>query len=133
MTSAETPTARFGREQYVSLTTFRRSGEAVATPVWIAQHGDDLVVTTGLTTGKVKRLRNDPRVLLRPSSRSGEVDPGAETVAGTATIVQDAAGMAAPGDALQKKYGFLYRAIGWARTLRGSKDTSCMLRITLDA
>ncbi|MDT0352926.1 PNPOx family protein [Pseudonocardia charpentierae] len=32
-------------ERFVSLTTFRRDGTPVATPVWIARDGDALVVT----------------------------------------------------------------------------------------
>jgi hypothetical protein len=45
-------------ERFVSLTTFRRDGTPVATPVWIARDGDALVVTTPADSGKVKRLRS---------------------------------------------------------------------------
>jgi len=44
---------------YVQLTTFRRSGEPVRTPVWVApavDDGDHLVVITVDDTGKTKRL-----------------------------------------------------------------------------
>ena len=75
-----------GDEQFVSLTTFRRSGEAVSTPVWIARDGDDLVVTTPAMSGKVKRLRNSGRVEMRPCDRMGKVKEGATVVAGTAAI-----------------------------------------------
>jgi hypothetical protein len=56
------PTLGLAGEQFVSVTTFRRDGTPVPTPVWIAQDGDALVVTTPAGTGKVKRLRHDPRV-----------------------------------------------------------------------
>lgn len=59
-------------EHFVSLATFRKSGERVATPVWIARDGDSLIVTTPSDTGKVKRLRNNSAVELRPSSRMGK-------------------------------------------------------------
>ena len=49
--------ARFG-----SLTTFRRSGERVSTPVWVGRDGGALVVLTLAASGKVRRLRRDPRV-----------------------------------------------------------------------
>ena len=65
---------------FVSLATFRRDGTAVATPVWVARDGDELVVTTERKTGKVKRLRNDDRVTLRPCSRMGAVEPDAVVV-----------------------------------------------------
>ena len=60
-----------GREKFVSLTTFRRSGDAVSTPVWIAQDGDALVVTTTEQTGKVKRHHGFTSHLMssRPSSK----------------------------------------------------------------
>ncbi|MDT7579905.1 MAG: uncharacterized protein QOK35_1169, partial [Pseudonocardiales bacterium] len=48
--------AEMADEQFVSLSTFRRSGAPVATPVWIARDGDALVVTTIADSGKVKRL-----------------------------------------------------------------------------
>ena len=74
-------------EEFVSLTTFRRDGSPVAVPVWIARNGDALVVTTPAGTGKVKRLRRDPRVELRACGRRGQVREGAEPVAGLAEVV----------------------------------------------
>ena len=49
---------------YVSLTTFRKSGEAVSTPVWFAVSDDRVYVGTDPESGKMKRIRNNPRVLL---------------------------------------------------------------------
>ena len=72
--------------RFVSLTTFRRSGEAVSTPVWVGREGASLVVLTPTDSGKVKRLRNDPRVELRPCGRFGAVADGVEPVAGTAEV-----------------------------------------------
>jgi uncharacterized protein len=37
---------------YVSLTTFRRTGVPVSTPVWAAPKGDTLVVWTRADSGK---------------------------------------------------------------------------------
>ncbi|CAN5264004.1 PPOX class F420-dependent oxidoreductase [Frigoribacterium sp. UYMn621] len=75
-----------GDEHFVSLTTFRKSGEAVSTPVWIARDGDDLVVTTPAMSGKVKRLRNSPRVELRVCDRRGRVKDGVPVFRGSAAI-----------------------------------------------
>jgi len=47
-------------EEFLLLTTFRRSGEAVGTPVWVVRDGSHLLVTTGQQTGKVKRIRHTP-------------------------------------------------------------------------
>jgi uncharacterized protein len=49
---------------YVSLTTFRENGEAVPTPVWFAISDDRIYVGTDPESGKMKRIRNNPRVLL---------------------------------------------------------------------
>ena len=72
--------------RFVSLTTFRRSGEPVSTPVWVGRDGTSLVVLTPADSGKVKRLRRDPRVEVRPCGRFGAVDDGVEPVSGTAEL-----------------------------------------------
>jgi PPOX class probable F420-dependent enzyme len=63
------------------LTTFRRNGQAVATPVGLAVHDGNAYFVTWSTTGKVKRLARNPAVLLAPSTRQGRptgpVIPGA--------------------------------------------------------
>jgi len=56
---------------YVSLTTFRESGEAVSTPVWFAVVGDLIYVGTDPASGKMKRIRDNPRVLLTVSDPWG--------------------------------------------------------------
>ena len=78
--------AAMGDERFISLTTFRKTGDAVSTPVWIARDGDDLVVTTPATSGKVKRLRNSGRVEMRVCDRMGRVKESAPVIYGTAEI-----------------------------------------------
>ena len=78
--------AELADERFVSLTTFRKSGERVSTAVWIARDGDALLVTTPEGTGKLKRLRNNPAVELRPCNRMGKVDPSEVPVAGVAAM-----------------------------------------------
>ena len=80
--------AALGDEKFVSLTTFRKSGAAVPTTVWVGRDGDSLVVTTPSGSGKVKRLRHDERISLRPSSRRGSIDTSVPPVAGVAEVVE---------------------------------------------
>ncbi|MEO6999368.1 MAG: PPOX class F420-dependent oxidoreductase [Terracoccus sp.] len=94
----------FDDVQYVSLTTFRKSGVGVPTAVWIARDGDQLVVTTVDRTGKVKRLANNPTVDLRPCDMRGNVVDGAPTYSGTAQVVRDATEVAAVKKAIARKY-----------------------------
>ncbi len=56
----------------VLLTTYRRTGEGVGTPIHLVVDGDRAVFRTWNTTGKVKRLRNNPEVTIAPSTIRGE-------------------------------------------------------------
>ncbi|MEV7971722.1 pyridoxamine 5'-phosphate oxidase family protein [Cellulomonas sp. NPDC089187] len=55
----------------VALTTYRKDGTSVSTPVWIAPESSALVVISDAATRKAKRLRHDPRLRLRSSERWG--------------------------------------------------------------
>ncbi|GAC1367999.1 MAG: PPOX class F420-dependent oxidoreductase [Ktedonobacteraceae bacterium] len=117
------PFAYLASEQYISLTTFRKSGAAIATPVWFAFDPDDdkkLYIVTEENTGKVKRLRNNSRVMLAPCDRAGKVH-GAEIEA-RGGIVPEADRMRANA-ILAKRFGFLYRAIAFFSSLRRSTRT----------
>ncbi|WP_204693549.1 PPOX class F420-dependent oxidoreductase [Geodermatophilus bullaregiensis] len=76
-------------ERFILLTTYRRSGEAVSTPVWVGRQGDALVVLTSARSGKVKRIRRDPRVLVQPCGPFGKVPKGVEPMAGIAEVRED--------------------------------------------
>jgi PPOX class probable F420-dependent enzyme len=116
---------------YVSLTTFRRSGAPVSTPVWVARDGTGLVVTTERESGKVKRVRHTPRVEVRPSDMRGRVADGAPTLLGMATIETDPEVVERAGAALAAKYRLYYRLIGLLGRLRRSDPAArVILRIT---
>ncbi len=98
--------ASLAGERYVSLTTFKRDGTPVATPVWVtSDDGKRLLVWSGAKTWKVRRLRRDPRVLVAPSSFRG-IERG-ERVAGRARIVPDPG----VGGLMRRKYGLLKWAV----------------------
>ena len=111
-----------GDEQYVLLTTTRRSGVDVPTPVWVARDGDALIVTTGADSGKVKRIRHTPRVTLQGCDRSGGPHEDARVVFARATILDD--------EVFLEKYGAQYRAIRALGRVRGrSRSASVVVRI----
>jgi len=95
-----------GSEDFVSLTTFRKTGERVSTPVWIARDGDALLVTTPEGTGKLKRLRNNPTVELQPSSRMGKTKDSDPVVTGIATRAPEGP---RETELFREKYGLQYR------------------------
>jgi uncharacterized protein len=72
-------------QKYISLTTFRKSGVGVATPVWFGEEDGKLYVMTRSDMGKTKRIRNNPQVRVAPCTMRGTVT-GAE-IAATARIL----------------------------------------------
>jgi PPOX class probable F420-dependent enzyme len=66
------PTA-IGGQKYISLGTFRKTGEKIATPVWFGEDGDKLYVMTRSDMGKTKRVRNNPQVTVAPCTIRGKV------------------------------------------------------------
>ncbi|MGC8969952.1 MAG: PPOX class F420-dependent oxidoreductase [Conexivisphaera sp.] len=57
--------------KYLLLTTFRRDGTPVGTTVLFALDDDRILVHTSADSGKVKRLRRNPRALVQPSTILG--------------------------------------------------------------
>ena len=60
-------------QKYVSLTTFRKTGAGVATPVWFGEENGKLYVMTMNDSGKSKRIRNNPQVRVAPCTIRGKV------------------------------------------------------------
>src|SRR4051794_41030832 len=102
--SASPFVARFASGRYLLLTTFRRNGTPVATPVWFAVDDAHLLVYTSATTGKAKRLRHTSRVRVAPCTSRGR--PTGEEVAAVARFLPQTE--AAHVDRrLNEKYGIL--------------------------
>src|SRR4051794_38040393 len=95
--------AEIARSRYVSLTTFRRDGTPVATPVWHVVDGDELLVISDLDTWKVKRIRNNNRVIVPVCTPRGRSAPDAPTAEGTARLL-DEAGTASGRALMARKY-----------------------------
>lgn len=60
-------------KKYISLTTFKKDGTAVRTPLWFAENDGKLYVMTRNDSWKYKRIRNNPKVMVAPSSVRGKV------------------------------------------------------------
>jgi PPOX class probable F420-dependent enzyme len=59
--------------RYLSITSFRRDGTGVATPVWFVETGGRLLVETDAASYKVRRIRRDPRVTIAPCTATGRL------------------------------------------------------------
>jgi hypothetical protein len=95
---------------FVLLTTYRKDGTPVPTPVWLAQNNGKLYVTTSSHAGKIKRIRNNGRVTLTPCDARGHVKEKAPTIEGDARELEPAYHAQAKG-LLRRKYGFAFMLI----------------------
>ena len=136
MTATATPATTaalraLAEQRFVSLTTFRRSGTPVPTPVWVGWDDDALVVTTPRDSGKVKRLRHQADVELRPCSRTGRVAAGAAPVRATAQIRTDPDAGERLRRVLRRKYRLEYLAVMGLERLSSPRGVDrVVLRIT---
>lgn len=114
-------------EQYIRLTTFRKSGKAVPTPVWFAELDGKLYVITLSSSGKAKRLRHTAQVELAASDVRG--NPHGETILAEATVHEKDSEMGKFADrVLTKKYGLMKRLFSFGQRMRGA--TPVFLEIT---
>jgi PPOX class probable F420-dependent enzyme len=97
----------FAGQRYMNLTTFRRDGRAVATPVWFVVHEGRLYVYTEAASGKAKRVRANGRAQVAPSDVRGR--PLGPFVPAGARQVREDALRAHLEDAFRHKYGWQYR------------------------
>ncbi len=75
-------------EKYILLTTFRRDGTPVSTPVWAVDLGEDTIgFWTSSGSGKSKRLAHTSRVTVQPCDARGRVRDGTAPVDATARVV----------------------------------------------
>jgi PPOX class probable F420-dependent enzyme len=110
--------AAFAGKKYLNVETFKKNGEGVKTPVWFAadpaasldSSAAKLYIYTIGESGKVKRMRNNPRVKIAPCDMRGNVlgewvDAQAQIVTGA----EAAHGM----KLLNKKYFPLKQILGF--------------------
>ncbi|MEU1993683.1 PPOX class F420-dependent oxidoreductase [Nocardia gamkensis] len=103
----------------VLLTTFKKDGTPVGTPVWVAPEGDRIVVWTNPKTWKVKRIRRNPDVTLQACDGRGR--PTAQEVLPGRARILDGDGTQRVRDLVASKYGLIGRlAIRGHKLLRGA-------------
>ncbi|MBF6331403.1 PPOX class F420-dependent oxidoreductase [Nocardia transvalensis] len=126
----DNPFGAVGTANYVLLTSFRKNGSPVSTPVWAVLDDGRLYVWTVSDSWKVKRIRRNPAVTLQPCSVTGT--PRGAVIDGTARILDD------PGSdrvraLIKRKYG----PMGWVTvagsTLRRGKRGTLGIEITTGA
>ncbi|MEW6212577.1 MAG: PPOX class F420-dependent oxidoreductase [Acidobacteriota bacterium] len=113
-------------EKYISLESYKRAGDGVRTPVWFAV-GDGVIYIYSLANaGKVKRIRNNPRVSIAPCTIGGRIT--GQWIEAEARIVEgdeDALGH----ELLRKKYGWSKRLGDFFSRLRKRERAVIAIRV----
>jgi PPOX class probable F420-dependent enzyme len=115
--------------RYMSLATFKRNGDAVATPVWFAEDAGKLYVFSAGDAGKVKRLRNGTRAQAAPCTVRGKLLGTFQEARGR--IVDEPATIERAYRALRRKYGFQMWLTDLMSRLAGRHSKRAVLEIEL--
>lgn len=106
-------------EKYMSLTTYRKSGTPVASPVWVVDLGDDKIgFYTSSGSGKAKRLAHTSKVIVQASDSRGRPKQGSEPIEATAEIVTGAQLDEITAE-VKAKYGFFTKITKLLGTIGG--------------
>jgi PPOX class probable F420-dependent enzyme len=117
-----------GTADYVMLTTFRKDGTPVGTPVWAAADQGKLYVWTVTDSWKVKRLRRNPAVRVQACDARGKKLSG-PVIEGTGRVL-DAAGTEEVRILLKRKYKLLAWVALVGSTIRRGKAGTVGIEIT---
>jgi len=121
------PIAPFGKAKYLNLETFRKTGAGVRTPVWFAPGASSQLtfyIYSEADAGKVKRIRNDPKVRMAPCNFRGDVR-GAWVEGRARLCAEDE--VALGQKLLRRKYGLLKVVGDFFSRLMGHKQ--CVIAI----
>lgn len=118
----------FTTQPYLCLETYRKSGEAMRTPVWFVRDGSHVYIRTVAESGKVKRLRANPSVRVALCDRLGNVT--GPWVSATGREVRDDPGLYARVDQLlDEKYGQIKRQLAAQAAAEGRVYTILEMRL----
>ena len=122
--------------KYVSFVSFRKSGQPVATPVWIAPFEDGYGFTIESTSGKAKRLAHTSRATIQACSFKGVITPGATIYNCEASLVMHKRAEEVR-DAIARRYGLTYKVFSislWFKDRfgksKGLPEAAVILKIT---
>ncbi|GGR11343.1 PPOX class F420-dependent oxidoreductase [Streptomyces aurantiogriseus] len=114
--------------KYLLITSYRKNGTPVATPVWVVRDGDTLGVWTAADSWKVKRIRARGDVLVGPCDLRGR--PTGKQIPATAEIC-DPETTARYRTLIARKYGLTGRLTLLGSRLRRGLDGTVGIRVTL--
>jgi PPOX class probable F420-dependent enzyme len=120
--------SQFKGQKHIVLESYRKTGEPVKTPVWFVEENGTLYVRTDNKTGKVKRIRRNPKIRVAVSNVRGT--PKGEWADATAHIL-----IGADNERffsmLNKKYGFQWKAVRLLQKFSRGKAKPVLLAIKI--
>ncbi len=128
MSTADDKLSQFTGKKHISIETYRKTGDPVRTPVWFVEENGELFVRTDSDTGKIKRIRNNPKVRVATSNMRGTFK--GSWVEGEARII-DPESSKHVFSLLRKKYGIPYRLIRFTERFSRSKSRPVGLAIRI--
>ena len=112
--------------RYLSITSFKRDGTGVATPVWFVSDGRRLFAFTDLHSAKIRRVRRNPRVLVASCRVDGKLR--SDPVAARAEVLTATAELERVRKLLLARYKISYRVVmlfyRLGRRLRGKQSVA---------
>ncbi|MEJ2855156.1 MULTISPECIES: PPOX class F420-dependent oxidoreductase [unclassified Saccharothrix] len=105
--------------KYLLLTTFRKDGTPVPTPLWVVGEADTLFVWTPVDSGKVKRIRRAGDVEVAPCDLRG--NPTGTAVKAQARLL-DETGSDRVRHLIGRKYGLFGKVTVFGSKLRRGKN-----------
>jgi hypothetical protein len=122
---------KFQHHKYINLTTYRKNGTAVPTPVWFVEMDGALYVFTGGQSGKSKRIRANGRASVAPCDARG--NPLGEFQPATACFVSEEAIKKLADKKYNQKYGLTRRFLNlMIRMRRAAHDESVLIKLSFE-
>jgi hypothetical protein len=120
---------QFSDARYISLETYRKSGNPVRTTVWVVEDAGVVYVRTSPRSGKVKRIRRNPHVRLAQTNLMGKVS--GEWADGEGRLIEgDESGRVL--ELFRRKYGLQLKLLGWlGRMSRSPQQQSTIIGIVV--
>ena len=120
------------REHYVNLSTRKRDGSFVNTPVWFAQEGEtnNYYVYSLKNAGKVKRIRNFPDVKVATCKFSGKRK--SDWVDAKADLVDESENIKIAYSCLRMKYGIRFRVGDFFSWIKGTYHRRQIIRFSIN-
>jgi PPOX class probable F420-dependent enzyme len=127
MTRNNNDISQFSNEKYINLETYRKNGQAVQTPVWFVIDGRTLYIRTDMSSGKVKRAKNNPRVRITPCNIRGQ--PKGKWMDGEMRMVSITSESEKANQLLNHKYGLKGKIIRTFNRIRNTKPMVFSIQI----